>query len=132
MFAMDDKERIEQVEALINVKISALQSLVEAKSIAQKDAIGKAEIATEKRFDSVNEFRGQLNDTISQFATREALTASVEKQEVVTSAHLLLINAIDRRLATLEGKVLVYVSAGSALATFLAGLFSWFGHTLHT
>jgi hypothetical protein len=128
---MDDKERIAQLGKLLDVKIAGVQAIIEAKSIAQKEAITKAEIATEKRFDSVNEFRGQLNDTIAQFATREALTASIEKQEVVTSSHLLLINAIDRRLATLEGKMLVYVSVGSALATFLAGLFSWLGHSLH-
>jgi hypothetical protein len=128
---MDDKERIAQLRTLLDIKIAGLQAIIEAKSIAQKEAITKAETATEKRFDSVNEFRGQLNDTISQFATREALTASIEKQEVVTSAHLLMINALDRRLATIEGKMLVYVGVGSTLAIVLAGLFSWIGHSLH-
>lgn len=34
----------------------------EQRFIAQKEAIGKVETATEKRFESVNEFRAQLSD----------------------------------------------------------------------
>jgi hypothetical protein len=35
-----------------------------------KDAVSKAETATEKRFDSVNEFRAQLNDQTVNLLTR--------------------------------------------------------------
>jgi hypothetical protein len=128
---MEDKDRIEFVEALLNVKIAALESVINAKSEAQKEAVIKAEAATEKRFESVNEFRGQLNDTIAQFATREALNSAVREQRSITDAHLATVTALDRRLSTIEGKMLVYVGVGSTLAIVLAGLFSWIGHSLH-
>jgi hypothetical protein len=37
---------------------------------ASKEAIGKAETATEKRFDAVNEFREQQKDIIAEFPRR--------------------------------------------------------------
>lgn len=44
---------------------------------AQMEAIKKAEVATEKRFDSVNEFRGQLKDQTGSFVTRQELTSEL-------------------------------------------------------
>src|ERR1700730_4191818 len=38
---------------------------------ASEKAVGKAEMATEKRFDSVNEFRAQLKDQASTLMPRE-------------------------------------------------------------
>jgi hypothetical protein len=37
---------------------------------SSKEAVGKAELATEKRFDSVNEFRGQLKDQAATLLPR--------------------------------------------------------------
>jgi hypothetical protein len=41
---------------------------------ASEKAVGKAEMATEKRFDSVNEFRAQLKDQASTLMPREEST----------------------------------------------------------
>jgi hypothetical protein len=45
-------------------------------------AIDKAAIATEKRFEGVNEFRSALADQASNFVTRSDLTALSEKMEI--------------------------------------------------
>jgi hypothetical protein len=44
-------------------------------------AIGKAELATEKRFDSVNEFRLTLSDQTATFARTDLLNAEVRRLE---------------------------------------------------
>lgn len=54
-----NKQRFEAQEKAVN---SAL--------IAAKEAVTKAETAAEKRFDSVNEFRGQLKDQASTLMPR--------------------------------------------------------------
>jgi hypothetical protein len=43
---------------------------IQAALTSAKEAVGKAEIATEKRFDSVNEFRAQLADQAATLLTR--------------------------------------------------------------
>jgi Ni,Fe-hydrogenase I large subunit len=42
---------------------------------ASEKAVSKAETATEKRFDSVNEFRGQLKDQANSLMPREEASA---------------------------------------------------------
>ena len=43
---------------------------VQAALLAAKEAVLKAEVASEKRFESVNEFRGQLSDQTATFIPR--------------------------------------------------------------
>lgn len=50
-------------------------------------AITKAEDAAEKRFASVNEFRAQLNDQATTFATRRELSEIVGRIERLDSAY---------------------------------------------
>lgn len=62
---------------------------VAAALAAAKEAFGKAESASDKRFDSVNEFRGQLKDQAATFITRDEYTvqlkALAEKIDVITA-----------------------------------------------
>lgn len=60
-----------------------------ALSAAEK-AIGKAEASTEKRFESVNEFRAQLNDQVNTFIPRKEAEGSV--------------GAVVERLSAFEGR----------------------------
>lgn len=62
---------------------------------ASKEAITKAEIATEKRFDSVNEFREQLADQATRFMPRSEAEAAIARatervQEITAAGHLLM------------------------------------------
>ncbi len=55
-------------------RFDAQEKAVAAALAAAKEAVTKAEVAAEKRFDSVNEFRNTLKDQTGTFVTRnEAL-----------------------------------------------------------
>jgi hypothetical protein len=60
-------------------------------------AVTKAEAAAEKRFEAVNEFRGQLSDQASQFMPRS-------ESNVRYSALADKVDAIERRLDVMQGK----------------------------
>lgn len=95
--AADVARLVEQVVAL-GERITALDALTEAKFVtyrvlvdAQADkvalalaaadkAVSKAELATEKRFEGVNEFRGQLTDQARTFMPRTESDAAIQRQ----------------------------------------------------
>lgn len=55
--------------------IMSVKEAAQAATASAKEANGKAEAANEKRFDSVNEFRGQLADQATTFLTRAEFDA---------------------------------------------------------
>lgn len=68
---------IEQAEKLNDAKFVTYRALIDSQAekvalalTASEKAITKAETAAEKRFESVNEFRGQLTDQAATFITR--------------------------------------------------------------
>lgn len=54
----------------LELQIAALKELTLARFEAAGEAVTKAEVASEKRLDSVNEFRAQLSDQAATFLTR--------------------------------------------------------------
>lgn len=56
---------------LLDERKDAQQQAIAAALASVKEAIQKAENATERRFDSVNEFRQTLTDQAGTFATRD-------------------------------------------------------------
>ena len=72
IIAMD--RRIEQ-------RFDANDKSFTAALITAKEAVEKAEVANAKRFDSVNEFRGQLTDQAATFLTKD-----VSEQQFMRSA----------------------------------------------
>jgi len=52
-------------------RFEGIQREVKLALDAAQTAVTKAETATEKRFDAVNEFRGQLSDQAASFMPRE-------------------------------------------------------------
>jgi hypothetical protein len=89
------RDQIVQVKELINLndrryeelrrsdalrteqRFEASEKAILAALTAAKEAVNKAEIAQEKRLDSVNEFRGQLSDQAATFVTRTELYGSI-------------------------------------------------------
>lgn len=63
-------------------------------------AVLKAEDASEKRFESVNEFRAQLNDQATTFVTRRELEAVSEKIDRLTAAYRVAIISVALAAAT--------------------------------
>lgn len=79
-----DQMNVEFHEHLVQVKdenrlaLNAQEKAVAAAFNASAAAIEKADKANEKRFDSVNEFRGQLNDVINGLMPRTEAVARAD------------------------------------------------------
>lgn len=67
---MSDIWNIESLKEYIDRRFEDSDKAVQAALQAAKEAVGKAEVATEKRFDAVNEFRQQLSDQTNTFIPR--------------------------------------------------------------
>jgi hypothetical protein len=74
-------ERMGRFQAMIEASRRELQ-LTQA---AADKAVAKAEAAAERRFESVNEFRGQLSDQAASFMPREVADTRLSKLESLTS-----------------------------------------------
>lgn len=59
----------------------SMLELLQQRFEAQEKAIAKAELAVEKRLESMNEFRGQLKDQSAQFVTRAEFTTALKHVE---------------------------------------------------
>lgn len=59
-------------------RLDSLEKRLQERADAQDRAITKSETQMEKRFDAVNEFRGQLNDQVKTFLTRETYEVAHE------------------------------------------------------
>lgn len=95
--------------------VAQLRREREIVTAAQMEAIAKAETATEKRFESVNEFRAQLSDTIANFLPREVADAQIgELRQQLTS--------LTNRFNTMVG---ADTGAASARAGLTANAMAW-------
>jgi len=73
------EELIEALKVYVNTKFNAFEVYVEARLTALEKATSLAAINLEKRFDSVNEFRGQLKDQAANFVTRQEHDILIKK-----------------------------------------------------
>lgn len=72
--------RLHADQEMRDARLEALEKQIQVSLKSQETAILKAEAATEKRFESVNEFRATLTDQAATFASRasfESLEASL-------------------------------------------------------
>ena len=63
--------RLNDMQRLLDERYAAQQREVQTALTSAEKAVGKVELATEKRFESVNEFRAQLSDQTNSFLPRE-------------------------------------------------------------
>jgi hypothetical protein len=94
----------EHIEALLveerranEQRFEGQEKAVNAALTAAKEAVTKAEIAAEKRFDAANEFRGQLSDQAATFMPR--LEA---EQRIGVNADK--VTAIENRINLMSGR----------------------------
>jgi hypothetical protein len=95
--------RVDGFSELMEAKFVTYRTLIDSQAEkvalaldAAEKAIDKAEAATEKRFDAVNEFRAQLTDQTASFARRDYVEqemASVDRRLDDGNAHRLAIIA---------------------------------------
>ena len=79
------QQRWEAQNKAVETAMIAAEKAVNAALQSAERAVGKAEIATEKRFESVNEFRAQLADQSSTLLTRtEYLAGHKALEEKIT------------------------------------------------
>jgi len=75
------EERSVQSTKSVELALTAQKSLSEQAFANAEKAIAKADTATEKRFDAVNEFRAQLSDQTSTFLPRNEYTVQHKSME---------------------------------------------------
>lgn len=93
--------------------------------LASKDAVSKAEIATEKRFDAANEFRAQLTDQAATFMPRnehqtlyDALTTRIVRLEVQDSAQA----GKTLGIAATIGYIIAVIAVTASIVTLVVSL----------
>jgi len=67
------REQLRAETTLTAERFASLDRALNAALNAQKEAVLKSEAANEKRFEGVNEFRGQLKDQAATFITRSEI-----------------------------------------------------------
>lgn len=76
---------IREADRRYEQRFAAQETAVANALAAAKEAVDKAEAATEKRFEAVNEFRAQLNDQAARLMTRdESLSRHNRTAEQIT------------------------------------------------
>lgn len=97
-------ERVEALDRITDAKFVTFRALIDSQAekvalalAASDKAVSKAEVTTEKRFESVNEFRGQLDDQAKTFISRVEFNALRDGQ-------IERINEIVSRLDRNEGR----------------------------
>jgi hypothetical protein len=110
---MQLKERIDGLDRLTDAKFTTLRTLIDSQSDkvalalnSSDKAVLKAETATEKRFEGVNEFRQQLADQAGTFIPRKEAEQRMETllERMETLRHSVSSDdaKLDERLKTLE------------------------------
>lgn len=81
-------------------KMTSMQTLFNERHTAQATALAKAEQATEKRFDAVNEFRAQLTDQAATFMPRSESEVRISAVTEKLEANGERINQLELRLSS--------------------------------
>ena len=110
-------QRFQAQKDAIQAALVAQEKAVNAALTAADRAVAKAETAAERRFDSVNEFRGQLDDQARTFVPRGEYAALLERVGKLEEAITRLAGASAGRAGAIG-----WVVAAAGLALTVAGL----------
>jgi len=97
--------QINAAESRSDIRFEAMKQQVREAFAASQLAIDKADTATEKRFEGVNEFRAALADQSSQFVTQNSLIALGEKLQLGIERNRDDLDALARRIDLREGEL---------------------------
>lgn len=118
-------EKIAHLKEYLEQLIKDQDKYTEAKFLAIKEAVLKAETANDKRFDSVNEFRQQLNDQTNTFLSRNEYNAQHKALEDRVSDITDRLNkkeGADKGTDVTWGKMVTLVSVVGAILAILVML----------
>lgn len=108
----------------VDVRLEALEKGMNAAINAAQKAVDKAEVASERRFEGVNEFRAALNDNARLLMPRseaeQIFNAMTEKIEVLNAR----INSREDRGAGMNQGWIILVAAIGVIGTIVAVILS--------
>jgi hypothetical protein len=105
--AADDRRTTERITALemdLRASIAAVAATAKQDAVAQKEAVTKAEVANERRFEGVNEFRAQLADQAGSFISRKESDATQLRNEAGLAALKETLADVKDRITRSEGR----------------------------
>jgi len=116
---------VESLKEYITQRFAEQDRYIDIKFNAAKEAVTKAEVSAEKRFESVNEFRGQLSDQATTFVTRT-------ENDLLHNALEGKINSIEKMMNVCSGKEIgsevtmsrIYTALGAF--AIIVGLIAYF------
>jgi len=97
---MSLNERYETQTKALDAAFKAAEKAVETALASAEKAVAKAEIASDKRFESVNEFRQQLSDQTASFPTRNEVNTRLDSIAADVHRNAEEIRALELRLSS--------------------------------
>ena len=97
--------QITAAEKRSDLRFESMKEQVLSAFESSQRAIDKADIATEKRFEGVNEFRAALSDQASRFVTTETLNSLGDKLEASIERNRDDLDKLSKRIDLREGEV---------------------------
>lgn len=118
---------INAVERRSDERFEAMKHDVEAAFKSSQAAISKAELATEHRFEAVNEFRAVLSDQQRDLVTRQVLNSVAEKLEAAIARNREDLAVLEKRLTLREGQTIGSRITGGVLVTVITVSIAFLG-----
>jgi hypothetical protein len=110
---------IHAAEQRSDARFESMKDQVAAAFRSSQEAISKAELAADKRFEAVNEFRAVLSDQQRDLVTRQVLSSVQEKLEEAISRNRDDLVILEKRLTLREGQTIGSRITGGVLVTVL-------------
>lgn len=99
-------ERQDASQLLLDERAVATQRATQAAFESAEKAVNKAEIAAEKRFESINDFREELSTQVATLMTRNEANVRISAiSEKIDSLELRVISRLDMSEGNRKGKV---------------------------
>jgi hypothetical protein len=95
---------LERLEVFYTRRFEDLDAKTTLALAAADKAVTKAEIATEKRFEGVNEFRGSLADSNARMMPREEASSKFENMEKDLAAIVTSVSVLSNRVTSVESR----------------------------
>ena len=97
--------QIDAAEKRSEQRFESMKHQIDAAFAASQTAIDKADQATEKRFEGVNEFRAALSDQASRFVTQDALAALADKLQASIERNREDLDQLSKRIDVRQGEI---------------------------
>ena len=114
--------QIDAAEKRSEQRFESMKQQIDAAFASSQIAIDKADQATEKRFEGVNEFRAALSDQASRFVTQDALAALADKLQASIERNREDLDQLSKRIDVREGEIhgsrLTWGNMAALLASF--------------